>query len=372
MSRTVARAAFQGTYKTGSMNRMEIREGFNKHALAILDYPTPRSTLSGTVPESTPLAIRWGLSPSYVRNFYGYVNHSEVVSNEGESFLRYFCVGTSLPLNEPNPSSWSSVSASFVAKEVAKRHGLRAVVSKAPNVMPYWTQGNRSDFSMMKSLAEKAGFRFWVDGSTLYFVDPLVLIRSSAQAPILSANDNSLKGVHVVSGSLAPRNGGRSAVKHVYGLDANTGALIQATSSKPLADRGLAAPLHREIHPLAVDSLEEARLVTQSAANSVDWVTAEARVQGNSRLRLGGLAGLAGEALHVDYHGRWLVSGMTHVIEPNDSGILFETEVELTRNQRHEAFFPTNSGDKSSAREVPAVLKQNSYWESEILESVYV
>lgn len=376
MPRLVAWADFQGGYSTDSINRLEIREGFSKHGLAIVDFPVPRSALSGTVAEGTPMFVKWGNGPLDVRTFYGYVNHSETVTDANQSFLRYFCVGTSLPLNEPNPSSWSDVSASFIAKEVATRHGLRAVVSRAPNVLPYWTQGNKSDFAMMKALAEHTGFRFWVDGSTLYFVDPLVLVRNFQYAPSLvmhGQKTDNLKSIHVVSGSLAPRGGSRAAIKHVYGLDANAKALIEASSAKPLADRGLAAPQHREISTVTVDSLEEARRVVESAAMTTDWVTTEAQVEGNSRLRVGGLAVLSGGALHREYHGRWLVSGMTHVLEPGNSGEWqFTSELELSRNQQDEAFFSLSSGNESASREVPAALRRNSYWESQILESVYV
>jgi phage protein D len=345
----------------------------------MIDFPSPRNLRTSVVPEATPITMNWGMAPLDVRTFYGYVNHHEIVEEGGASFLRVFCLGTSMPLNNPNPSSWNNVSASYVARRVAERHHLRAVLHQSTAILPYWAQGTESDFTMMKRLADQAGFRFWVDGSTLYFLNPDILVRlpQMNSVPTYAMDRNAihvdnLKSIHLIDGSLAPRPTGESAkVQQVYGIDANNN-LIRATSAPTIADRGLTTPTATEISNKAVSSLAEARQITDASASRGAWVTTKATMEGAATLRPGDLANLRGEALHSDYHGLWLVKDGVHVIEPNKDGrLIMSSDMELTRNQRDYTYFTLNTTIKGAQKTVPAVLRDGKRWESEILEAVY-
>lgn len=358
----------------GGLYRVEVREGFGKHALVMLDYPAPRRRRS-LIQEGNPLVLKWGWAPLDTRNFYGYVNHHEIVeTNSGTQFLRTFCLGTSMSLNDSGSSVWERVSPSFIARTVATRRGLRCVMHQAPRILPYWAQGNQSDFTMMKRLADTVGFRFWVDGSTMYFLDPARMLRQPTDRRTPSFEmyrdglDDSLKDIKVISGSMAP---GGASVQEIFGLDSNTGALIKSSSSRVFEERGLMKPAKRSVYPHSVGSLQEARQINEANAALGTWAHIEATVVGSPRVRLGRLVNLGGDALNDAHEGDWLVSGATHILETSENRQkTYFTDMELTRNNRRITRSNT-SAFRDAHREIPARLTRNR-WESQILESVYV
>jgi hypothetical protein len=375
----VVRDSYEGGYYHGGLVRAEVREGFGTHQIAMLDYPVPAGSFSNLAPELTPMGFQWGLSPTAIRTFYGYVNHHELVDSDvdGEMYLRFFCVGTSQSLDDPEPSSWKNVTASYIARLVAERHGLRAIVHNSKTLLPYWTPGQQSDFLMLNRLAEETGYRFWVDGATLYFLDPLVLLTSPDRALAASytfdrTSDDTLFGVRSIHGSLAPVDSAPS-VSQVFGINDDAGTLIKASSRRDSADRGLSAPLSTRVYPKSVGSLAEAHRVTENASASGTWSSLQALTVGDGRARVGSLVSLDGDALNSKYAGTWMASDITHVLSPapGTGTLTYTAQVELTRNQLDQPFFSSFSSLKDALSEVPAVLR-NGRWEASILESVYV
>lgn len=353
---------------------MEVREGFGSHEIAILDFPVPRRAGAALIDDMTPVEVTWGNSAGTLRQFQGYVNHPEIVESSGESRVRYLCVGTSLPLNEPSLSAWSNVSASYVAKRVAEKHGLRSVVSRSTQLHPYVSGGNESDFSLLQSLAEKIGYRLWVNSGTLYFVDPLTLIRRSTHAPELSMGGprDNLLGLDVVSGTLAPRAGQVGSVKTIFGIDRHSGRLLQSSSAKSLKDRGFLLPKRRSVLTGSVETAEEARALANNDATNVEWVTAKADIRGGSAVRLGGLVNVTGRRVREELRGGWLVSGVTHVIESSEASVHYSSELEITRNSKYDVQFRESGNVALGGRDVSSTLIAGERWESSIKEAVYV
>lgn len=315
----------------------------------------------------------WGQSPGKLRLFQGYVNHRESVESAGESRIRYMCVGSSLPLNEPSLSSWSGVSASYVAKRIAEKHGLRAVVSKSAEIHPYVSSGNGSDFNLLKSLADKTGNRFWVSGATLFFVDPMTLIRRSNHAPeLVLGSGGIMQQWDVVSGTLAPREGSVGTVKRVFGIDRYSGRLLQSSSAKALRDRGLSVPNRKAILTGSVESVRDARVLAGNAATNLDWVTARADIRGRGDVRLGGLVEVDGARVREEARGRWLVASIIHVIENDGNQFEYNAEVSLTRNNTEDVQFRESANVGLGDKDIPAVLVSGERWESKVKESVYV
>lgn len=360
--------------RVGSPLRLEVREGFGLHEVAILDLPTPRATLTRPVPEETPVEIQWGWGPQDFRLFQGYVNHPEVVEGDNGAFVRYMCIGTSRPLNTPSLSSWGNVSASYVAKRVAEKHGLRAVLSKHPEVLPYVTAGNGSDFALLKDLADRVGYRFWITGGTLYFVDPMTLVRRSRHAPLIEMNSagGAIRSMDILSGSLVPRRAGHGSVKRIYGINQTTGRLLQSSSSKAYRDLGVEAPSGRQILTGSVGSVHDARVLAANDAAKVEWVTAKADIYGHRGIRVGGLVDVGGTRLRPEVHGNWLVSGMVHVIEPSESHMIYHAELDLARNSLEDVVYRESDNVSLGGQEVTSSLVSGEFWESEIKGAVYV
>lgn len=375
MPNLIAEADYQRVRNDpGGLYRAEIREGFEKHTLAMLDYPAPRKHRS-LIPEGTPLTFTWGWAPVELRTFYGYVNHHEIIEgSDGNQFMRTYCLGPSMALNEPGQQSWEKVTASFIAKTVAEKWGLRSVLHRSSRVLGYFAQGNESDFAMLKRLADTVGYRFWVEGTTLFFLDPVQMLRqpSGSFTPTFEMHrdgtGDTLQDVKVVSGSMAP---GGAAVQEVYGLDGNTGALIKSTSSQVFAKRGLIRPARKKIYRGSVGSLQEANDINESSAAKGAWASVEASAVGTPKVLLGRLVELTGDALNDEHEGNWLVTDASHVLDLDATKqATYYVDMSLSRNQR--AVSPANpTRFRQAFRDVSSRISRNR-WKSVNLESVYV
>lgn len=371
-------------YDLGSPQRVEIREGFGKHTVVMADFEWPRTTLKfGVPPELTAMKLDWGIQPTDVRTFYGYVNHHEILDEfhaMKRSFarVRVFCVGTSLLMNQPSTRSWTSVTPSYVCRLLARQYGMRSVIHQSKYVESYIGQGTLSDFALLKKLADDTGFKLWVDGSTLQFLNPEVLI-STPQAtfvPSFTMNridgiTDSLKKVKVIAGSLAPRDQDSSVV-NVFGIDMNTNVPIKLTGAQTFETYSMTAPTRTVVHPNGVSSLEEARKVIEAAVWNNVWAEMRADVSPVSNLRPGDICNIGGTALHPDYQGIWLVNGATHVMSRwSPFGYGMTSELDLTRNQQDRSKFQLKSGLIGVRKVVPCVT-QNGVWKAQAMEDVIV
>jgi len=371
-SRTISTVSFDGRYSLGRVLRAEIRAETESHTVVILSFSATRKAKMSIPPEGTPLVYQWGAFPK-TNTFYGYVNHHEMLQqNAGE--IRVFCIGTSQPMNASNPKSWTNISASYIAREIADRYGLRAVLSRPTGVLSYWAQGTESDFAMMNRLAERVGFKFWVDGSTLYFIDPSVLVTRAnpGQVKTYTGNENgigSLLQIHSISGSLAP---GNATVTDVFGLD-GSGVLVKSSSARDYSDRGMKTPSLKTVSGQAVGSAAEARSVTSASANLGNWATLRAIVTDAAETRLGDVVSLDGTSLNPDYRGRWMVAGFIHVVPTslNNSVDAVESRLDLIRNQPNAQVFARSTMLKSTPPVVPAVIRSGR-WEASVKGAFYV
>ena len=119
---------------------LEILNEVGNHSLAILDFST-YELKARNIPENTPVEVTWGSIGAY-QSLQGYVNHHEVLTDtRGQSILRAYIIGARRVLNDVNPTSWRKVTGSYIATQVARRHGLKAVVNKSPILLAYWHQG---------------------------------------------------------------------------------------------------------------------------------------------------------------------------------------------------------------------------------------
>ena len=353
-------------------------EHTGNHQLVLVDYDNTLSRRAKNIPEMTPVRIVWGDNLRSLRAFYGYLNHSEVISEEDDSLVRLFVIGTSVTMNSATPSSWQNVTGSYIAGQVALRNGLRAVVHKSPRMLPYWAQGNDSDFQMMDRLAKDSGYQFWVDGATLYFLDPNVLINSARSQfiPVFTkmARDpdfsDDLLDIHLESGSLRP---GGTSTSLIYGLDAQ-GRLIQSTTKRVITEQGLSVPSKTTLYAGDVSSYYEADQIAGAHVSQGVWATLKASVRNGSSVKTGGLVYLDGDYLHTDFRGYWVVTGTNSALTRYGTGNAYsvETELELVRNQADRNQFRTTTQSTGARTEVPAVLRSNGRWESETLEIVHV
>jgi hypothetical protein len=372
------RVAFNDTAARGTITRFELRQAYEQHTLAIIDMAVPTSLLRTTggvlYPEMAAVLLQWGRSAAEQSTFFGYVNHCEVLTNEaGKPTVRYLCLGTSLRMNGTAPRSWSAVTPSFVVAEIARKHRLRALLHRSLRTMATFTITTDSDFRALQRLAAETGFRLWVDGGTVLFVDPTVLLLSAATTFIPQYTN--VTDFSVTSGTLVPRPGGVVSEKVVVGRSTATQAAFTLRSNTVLKARpddiiGFKPPL-TTVLPGEVTSYAEGRARLDTANRQQNWLTATVRLPGAPLLRPGRLIGIDGRAVPVDHTGIWQIETARHVMNIASSGsTAHSTEVNISRNQGTRPEFDRTAQLSGTPDVIGCVRRDGVFWESESLDII--
>jgi hypothetical protein len=364
---------------TNLITRVEVREGYGVHAMALIDVSTPVGLTPAT--ELTPVVLDYGRSPNDMTRWYGYVHHSSVMSSSTNQTVvtRYVCIGTSLPMNTQRTRSWKNVSPTAIVRQVGRENGLRTVISPSARRLTYWAQSGQSDFKLVTDLATETGFRFWVEGSTLYFLDPRILLlgQKAQDIPVFTKSQrpglyDTLQDMSILAGTMVPRANGTTGTTSISGLDAKTGRVIQATSK---AVTGASAFLNTISTSRAVDNYADAQALMEARTlASQGWITMQATVYGTSKISPGTLVGISGSSVSPDRQGRWMVTATKHIInrDKGNSGLLFTTTVDAERDQPYSVTFRSDANKRFKFDGIPAVLRNKQFWESSILEDINV
>lgn len=324
----------------------ELRETFGRHDLFFLriEYPRtyPKIYNLKTWADGTPVQITWGRSPD-INTWYGYVNHSEISSNADSGSntqqVTYALIGTSSNLNNDATMVWKNVSPTYIARQIARKHRLRCVVTRTTWLLDYEVQAGESDFSFMKRVADKTGMRFWCSGGTLYLLDPTVALYGTARLAVPSfsynkqlAAQDTVRYFKMLQGKNLP--GAVVASRSISGIDQTTGEVITAINV-PAGD-GAINYVNTERH---VSSYAEAKQIVDSWQNlSQYWVGAKAQLFGNTLVYPGKLVQLNGIALPDGMAGYWLVTSAHHLLKV--SGLAYPVldrylvDVEIMRNTK--------------------------------------
>lgn len=370
----------RGEKVTGYLSRLEVREAFGVHSMALLDVSTP-PTKNAAYAELTPVVLDYGRAPQDTARWYGYVHHSSALASSGGRSVttRYVCIGTTLPMNTQRTRSWKNTSPTAIVRQVARENGLRTVISPSLRRLTYWAQAGVSDFKLVQDLADETGFRFWVEGATLYFLDPRILLlgQKSQDIPVFSKSQtpgvfDTLQDMSILTGTMVPRSNGTTGTSTISGLDAKTGKVIKASVG---ADAGTTTFLNTINTSRSVTNYADAQAIAQARTlASRGWITMEATLYGTAKVSPGTLIGIGGTAVSSDRSGRWMVTGTKHIINrsSSNSGLLFTTTVDAERDQPYTVTFKSDANKRFKFNAVPAVLRDKQFWESSILEDINV
>lgn len=373
-------AAFDDRSARGTITRFELRQAYGKHTLAIVDMSVATSLLRTTggvlYPEMTAVVLDWGRSAIEQSRFFGYVNHCEVLTDDsGVPIVRYLCLGTSLRMNGSDPRAWAGITPSFVAAEIARKHRMRALLHKSGRILPTFTISTDSDFQALQRLAAESGFRLWVDGGTVHFVDPNVLLLGAASTFVPQYAD--VTNFEITSGTLAPRAGGVVSEKLVVGRSAATMGSFTVRSNTVLKSRpddtvGF-KPALTTVLPGEVTSYAEARDRLATANRLQNWLTATVRLPGAPLLRPGKLVWIDGPRVPVDHKGTWHIETTRHVMNINRTGTTaHSTDVEVSRNQGVRPDFSRTAQLSGTPDVVGCVRRDGVFWESESLDVIHL
>lgn len=362
---------------------VELRQAWGRHDLFILRIEYNRTYLGLSKiklwPDNAPVKIVWGRRPSNIQTWYGYVNHHNVSANadSGSSApqITYVCVGTSKIMNSDVSMHWDSVTPTYIARTIAAKYGLRAVLTSTDWVLPFETQANESDFQFLNKIADKVGFRCWISGGTLYFIDPAVVLSGGNAQAIPSfrldkmfTQTDTVRQFDMNQGSNIP--GSTVAFRSIYGVDDQSGLVFQATANTINNPQISQIKIDR-----TVPSYSEAQKIVQAWESMNQWwISAKAELFGDVALYPGKVILLDGLHIPQDAKGYWIVAAATHVLKSSRVSYPFESryvsQVEIIRNTT--GTIPKfKSVDSISPEIMPCNLQLGTTWVAQSATILY-
>lgn len=357
----ILRSAYGRGGPIKALSRFTLRQEFGRHTLALLDYQFTKRADYVLPAENVPVQVQWGESPLGVRTFYGYVNHYETHTDRTGVYTRMVTLGTSKTFDSAEPRSWSGTTRSSMARDLARKHKLRSVVHEHDHVVEHWTTGSRTDTEVLRAWADESGFLSWVDGSTLYFLDPEKVLSGADRMMIPRITAEAVRSAEIFGGSNVPGYIPPSKRVRFYGLDSNTNELIETAAGDPTAPTSLAGG--------SITSYSDvAEYVSASFRKESDFYLIKIRVNGDARIMPGGLVNVEPGTVNTDQAGVWFVRSAEHVLTPDE----FFTTFTATRGKEHTPLFRTRTTVRDTTISSQAVVRDGQHWEAALQEHVYV
>lgn len=328
--------------------------------------------------DGAPIEILWGRLPDQLNHWYGYVNHKEHMSEDefsaGQSIQQnYYLIGTSKVMNSHRNRAWTNITPSVIAYKIAKEHGFRCVSTKTLEKFDYELQAFESDFQFLNRIADKIGFRFWVSGGTLYFIDPSVVIQGKNSRFVPNYLVDRYPGYRDTAMNFHSRQGDNlpgSAIvaRQLWGMDGR-GKIFRVLADG--ANDKLPAMMHPEWH---VRSIAEGKArINASQSLSQFWLYASVDVGGFSLLYPGKVLTLSGHGMADQNQGAWMVTAVKHVLKSKTQMIeptvdSYYTHVELMKNVKNER--PNIKGVQPVKPEMVTCILAGGKWQSTNLNSI--
>src|SRR5882757_904814 len=346
---------------------LQIIQETDKHTIALLDVQyrglgasngNTKATSKWTyIKENTPIRITYGMYPNYVDTFLGYVASYKIVKTTTDKVfasiittrVQYTIVGASMPMQSSVNTAWKHISPSAIASRIAVKNGLRPIIHPYNAVYDYRLQ-NSCAFQFLCQLPNEIGYRFYVDNTDMYFIDPNIVMSQNTLRNIPQFWALNTPGVKDTLESFAPSVGTTTsetlvAKRSITGINPLTGRIIDANQQYALYEAFTSIPrapmLSKYEQTYPVDSYAEAvqRLDASTMRNQY-WSTAEASVIGDYRVKPNKLVEFVGQGVPEDNAGLWLVKKATHKLtmppkSGNTTAGIYKIDMKVLRNQSY-------------------------------------
>lgn len=385
-------------------SKVQIFQETNSHPVAILDVLYIGSgSVQGTkgtrlawryLPEQTPIQINYGMKPSYLSAFLGYVASYTLIKSGTDvgyngliaTHVQYTIVGASQVMQSTVNYAWKHTTPSGIASAIAAKNGFRAIVHPYTSAIDYRLQ-NISDFQFLTQLANEIGFRFYVDNTDLYFVNPKLILdnTNTRNVPQFWTYNtpglwDTVRSFKPIVGTITP-DGGIVANRTIAGINPNTGNLVNNAQSYQLfssPNANAVSPTITKFYNAApADSYYEAQQKVQADINrNMYWLTADAELRGDYRVKPNTLIQLGGNAMPATEAGFWLVQSSNHVLTmppPTGSQVTGDycLYAELVRDQVYTATATTPATVAPAIQIIPSVLLNGSWKSKNVGAQIY-
>lgn len=381
---------------------VQIIQKTNAHAIALLDVLYVGSNISNPkrnswtyLPEHTPIQINYGMRPYFVYPFVGYVSSYKLIkSGTDKGFgglsmtrVQYTITGSSQVMQTTKNKAWKHTSHSTIAGNIAVENGMRAIVHSYVSAIDYRLQ-NTSDFRFLNQLAHEIGFKFYVDNTDLYFVNPqTILDKNNLRAtPTFWLHNqpglwDTIRVFEPTVGTITP-DGGISANRNIVGLNPHTNQIVQNVVQPNLTvsesnSASIAPVIDKFYNEHPAESYYEAVQKSQGDfLRNLYWNTAKACVWGDARVKPNTVITMQGAALPSNDQGEWLVDQVTHRLElPPPTGAVntatYYMDMSLVRDQIYTTVNSALSETSTVNQPVAPALVGGAWRSSNIGASIY-
>lgn len=278
--------------------------------------------------EDTAVEVTWGSTPAAFETFVGYVVSPEllsVLSTQQQPYVsaqmldvRYTLLGATKPLQTARTRTWRQCSVAYMAGVIAAANGLASVTDPHPRVFDVRIQAAESDFAFLRARAAESGYRLSVSGTTLYLTDPrrpLVASVPEVRQSRTPGTADTMQAFRAVAGETDPAGAIRARHTAVALTAAGvvTAATAESARTDPVSGARLAPQVGRHATGYVAGSHAAAAAIADAAAlTDLWWVSADATVDGDVRLRAGCAVTLGGDAVAPQYAGTWMTRSAHH------------------------------------------------------------
>ncbi|MET7631753.1 contractile injection system protein, VgrG/Pvc8 family [Streptomyces sp. NPDC005499] len=323
------------------LSSIELYQAENAHQVAELTVmhtynPSMPSqqwrTPAGSVwAENTPVHLRFGWWADDSADWYGYVASSRVLASESDPRygyavqipVVYTLTGTSMLMQTRRNRTWRDTSPSAVARTVGTEYNLQPRVDGSSVRLGQQMQ-SMSDWQFLCDVSDQIGYRVYVDGTQLWFVDrETVMPAADGSVPVFRMTkspgaQDTLREFSAVLGDTDPAGGVRARYQAVA-YNRTSSVLTPASYSQSrttLHGRQVSAVLERQYDGRPTASYTQAGRLLAAESDWL-WVEARAVTNGDPRLRPGSLVELRGDAIGESNLGLWMVRSAVHKIGVN-------------------------------------------------------
>ena len=320
------RADFSGNPLRLPILHATVRQQNRHHDLVILTVPNDRGHRQ-RYRSGRRMYVEYGYAPWNLESFFGYVNHTKEHHHNGRHYLDIYGIGASWHMKGRALRTWHGVTATHVARQLAHHHRLNAKIDPHKRIFRTLAQKGMSDWEFLAQLAERIGYSFYVNKTTMYFVNPLLHERRTTYPTF--RKDREVIEFHPHLGEIAPDIDYVS--REIYTVDPRQQAVVggkvhpvvawseaedRYANNDPYQDCG---PIGMRIRPtfsapipdVPTESVGEFKAVLEEASRTNRYlVRAKMRTSGNPRVHQGSSIALLG--YDRKYDGMWHVDYVEH------------------------------------------------------------
>lgn len=355
------RADFYGWRNVGGLAGATVRQKFGNHTLFFLDYNISQNQRFLLPPENTPFQMVMGSGPLTTSTFYGYVNHHEDnVDPTGKRITRLVGIGTSKVMNTASLTTWQGQSRSGIVREIGARHRFRTVVHGHNEGLEHWSTGTMSDWKAANALADEIGYRLWVDGPTMWLLDPQKTLASASVSTTKTVRRSAQTDANVFRGSNVPGQVAASKRLVHYGVSGTSNGLVAASTGDPdLPVEMLSAP---------ISTYSEAQFAAQAEGRiRGDQAVVDSTIAGDPTLTPGTPIRFAEDEGTSEQSGLWLINYAEHTLTQRE----FSSRISASRDVDRPLLSRIPDIVRRESAQAKAVVRNGKTWEAEVQEHVH-